>query len=221
VWANTQVAQIDAIGRFRDLVPQRICFATSAPQVTDAVLGAGSEALGASCSSITQPGVGFSHSEGDKLPKKFRAAEVTNREVQLIARGELPRSVVDAARDARLRADETSNASKPRGNRRTAVYFHSYIDDPEYGNSLGYVGIAYDPAKRENQHAAGLREFMNTARREVRVEWYDTRAEALAREEEAIKTLKPIWNDQHNHDNPRRRIDFRFKSRRGDDDQAA
>jgi hypothetical protein len=210
VWANTQVAQVDAIGRFRDLVPQRICFATPNPQVTDSVLGAGSESLGAYCSDIREPGVGYSHSEGDKVARKFRAAMVTDDETQLIAQGMLPPAVVNKAREAWDRAAEGAQvAGKSRGARRTALYRWFYVDDPEYGNSLGYVGISYDVIHREAQHTAGLRAFMEgNVRRET--QWFPSRGEAVAAEALAIATEKPIWSQQHNQGNSRRRID-RFR----------
>jgi hypothetical protein len=209
VWANTQVAQVDALGRFRDLVPQRICFATPNPQVTDSVLGQGSETMGAYCSDIQEPGVGYSHSEGDKVARKFRAAMVTDDETKLIAQGMLPPAVVNKAREAWDRAAEGPVSGKSRGARRTALYRWFYVDDPEYGDSLGYVGISYDVIHREAQHTAGLRAFMEgNVRRET--QWFPSRGEAVAAETLAIATEKPIWNKQHNGGNSRRRID-RFR----------
>jgi hypothetical protein len=209
VWANTQVAQVDALGRFRDLVPQRICFATPNPQVTDSVLGQGSETMGAYCSDIQEPGVGYSHSEGDKVARKFRAAMVTDDETKLIAQGMLPPAVVNKAREAWDRAAEGPVSGKSRGARRTALYRWFYVDDPEYGDSLGYVGISYDVIHREAQHTAGLRAFMEgNVRRET--QWFPSRGEAVAAESLAIATEKPIWNKQHNGGNSRRRID-RFR----------
>ncbi len=203
VWANTQVAQVDSIGRFRDLIPQRVCFATSAREVTDAVLGAGAEAMGARCSEINEPGVGYSHSEGDKRYKKFRAAMVTDAETRMIAEGRLPAKVVNAAQEAYDRAAEESTASKSRKDRRTALYRWFYIDSEEYGDSLGYVGISYDVLRREQQHSAALRDFMEgNVRREV--VYYETRAEAEAAEKLAIEMERPIHNKVHNTENRRR-----------------
>jgi predicted GIY-YIG superfamily endonuclease len=205
VWANTQVAQVDSIGRFRDLVPQRVCFATSAREVTDAVLGAGAEALGARCSEITEPGVGYSHSEGDKRYKKFRAAMVTDAETRMIAEGRLPAKVVNAAQEAYDRLAEQSTASKSRGDRRTALYRWYYVDSDEYGDSLGYVGISYDVLRREQQHSASLREFMEgNVRREV--VYYPTRAEAEAAEKLAIEQERPIHNKVYNGENRKSRF---------------
>jgi len=203
VWANTQAAQIDVIGRFRDFVPQRICFATSQPEVTDSILGRGSEGMGATCSEINEPGVGFSHSEGDKIARKFRCALVTDDEVKYIARGELPTKVRNAAREAydrRAEAEDAGTASKSRKDRPTKVYRWYYDGDPEYGDSLGYVGISYDVLIRESQHDADLRRFMEGNNRRT-VETYPNRAAALAAEEEAIKLEKPIHNRQHNGGN--------------------
>lgn len=194
VWANTQVAQVDSIGRFRDLIPQRVCFATNSREVTDAVLGNGAESLGAECSKITEPGVGFSHSEGDKRHKRFRAAFVSDAETRLIAEGRLPAKVVNAAREAYDRREE-STASKSRKDRRTALYRWFYEDgNPEFeAGTLGYVGISYDVLKREAEHSAALREFMEgNVRREV--VWFDSRPEAEAAERLAIETERPVHN---------------------------
>jgi S-DNA-T family DNA segregation ATPase FtsK/SpoIIIE len=199
VWANTQVAQIDAIGRFRDLIPQRVCFATSSREVTDAVLGNGAEALGAACSGIAEAGVGYSHSEGDKRYRKFRGAIVSDAESKLIAQGRLPARVVNAAREAydRRAEEEASSASKSRRDRRTALYRWFYVNHEEYGNSLGYVGISYDVLRREQQHTAALREFMDgDVRRET--QWFDTRPEAEAAERLAIESERPIHNKVFN-----------------------
>ena len=196
VWANTQVAQIDALGRFRDLIPQRMCFATSSPQVADAVLGMGAEGQGARCSDINEAGVGFSYAEGDKGYRKFRAALVTDAETREIAQGRLPAKVANAAMEAYDRREESA-AGKSRGDRRTALYRWFYVDSPEYGDSLGYVGISYDVLRREQQHSAGLRAFMEgNVRREV--VYYATRGEAEAAEKLAIETERPIHNVVHN-----------------------
>jgi S-DNA-T family DNA segregation ATPase FtsK/SpoIIIE len=91
IWANSQVGQADSLGRFRDLVPQRICFATPNRHVTDAVLGDGAHSDGAECSSLKgTPGLGWSFEDGDGVLKKFRAAFATDDETRVIASGRAP-----------------------------------------------------------------------------------------------------------------------------------
>lgn len=205
VWANTQVAQADTLYRFRDVVPQRVCFATPNREVADAVLGTGAVAMGAACHEVTEAGVGFSHSEGDRKYLKFRGAIVSDAESRAIAAGRLPANVVNAAEEARARRaeDAASSASKSRKDRVTYLYRHFYVDHPEYGNSLGYVGISYNVWKREGEHAHDLREFMAGNRRVETVE-YPNRAAAVAAEAEAIRIERPIHNKQHNGENRRR-----------------
>lgn len=209
VWGNTQAATLDVLGPLRKYIPQRICVATDAPETTDSILGLrGAEGVGAKCSEINEPGVGYSKEEGDRLPRKFRAPFVSDAETELIARGQLPAKVVNAALEAYdRRAEDQTVAGKSRKDRRTALYRWYYVDNEEYGDSLGYVGvgISYDVLRREQQHSAALREFMEgNVRREV--VYYATRAEAEAAEKTAIELERPIHNVVHNGENRRRRF---------------
>lgn len=200
VWANTQVAQVDSIGRFRDLIPQRICFATPNSFTTDSVLGQGAESLGARCSDIREPGVGFSHTEGQRAAQKFRAALVSDSEAVQVATGRLPKAIVDKTIELYDRA-----AERDRGDRETALYRWFHADAPA-GARPAYVGISYDVLAREAQHSAALRQFMDgDVRREV--EWWPTRREAAAAEKRAIEGEKPIFNVQFNGRNAHRRVD--------------
>lgn len=173
VWANTQVAQIDSIGRFRDLIPQRICLATNSPQVTDAVLGQGSESAGAACSDILVPGVGYSFSDGVKRPAKFRAAEVTDAETLLIAAGRVP---------AAMPMVEDGKA--------TALYRYYAAD-----NTLLYVGMTGRVEKRDGQHADSKPWAHEIARSEVM--WFPSRQMAEKAEREAIQAEHPVHNEAH------------------------
>jgi hypothetical protein len=210
VWANTQVAQVDALGRFRDLVPQRICFATPNPQVTDSVFGQGSETMGAAAPTSRNRGSGIHTRRVTSWPRKFRAAMVTDDETKLIAHGMLPPKVVNKAREAYDRAAEGTGVGEvawDAADRAVPVVLRRRPG--VRGLSLGYVGISYDVIHREAQHTAGLRAFMEgNVRRET--QWFPSRSEAEAAEKLAIETEKPIWNKQHNGGNSRRRID-RFR----------
>jgi S-DNA-T family DNA segregation ATPase FtsK/SpoIIIE len=179
VWANTQVAQIDALGRFRDLIPQRICFATSNPQVTDSVLGQGAHSAGATCSEIRTPGVGFSYSEGQHAPRKFRAAHITDEETRLIASGMVPAAVMEMAEAAQIA-----------GKGETALYRHF---DAE--GRLLYVGITNNYRRRSGEHEDSKPWWRLVA--STTVERFPTRKEAEAAEKAAIKTEWPEKNDLH------------------------
>ena len=203
VWANTQVAQVDAIGRFRDLIPQRICFATPNPQVTDSVLGQGSEAVGARCSELHDPGVGYSYSEGAHHPRKFRSAKVEDAETKGIAAGRLPKRVADRARE--LYDLEAENGERTAKSRSCALYRWFYPDASE-GDRPAYIGISYDVLQREAEHNQSLRAFMAGDCKRT-VEYYPTRKAALAAERAAILREQPLYNVQHNGRNPNRRTD--------------
>jgi S-DNA-T family DNA segregation ATPase FtsK/SpoIIIE len=59
VIANSQLGQVDALSRLRDLFPQRVCMAVKSGDLTNAVLGPNAENRGARCTEITEKGVGY------------------------------------------------------------------------------------------------------------------------------------------------------------------
>ena len=61
--------------------------------------------------------------------------------------------------------------------------------------TLLYVGISSDPQRRFSQHAADKCWWTHVARKEI--EWYETRDNALAAEEAAIRAKQPAWNQLH------------------------
>jgi predicted GIY-YIG superfamily endonuclease len=61
---------------------------------------------------------------------------------------------------------------------------------------LLYVGISAKPPQRWGQHAAEKEWWPEVAG--LSLEWFDSRAEALAMEAHAIRTERPIHNVQHN-----------------------
>jgi len=75
--------------------------------------------------------------------------------------------------------------------RRTALYRH-------YSNSdeLIYVGISKDPYRRTGEHKALSKWFDKVST--IKVEWFETREDALAAEKNAIKKEKPRFNIVHN-----------------------
>lgn len=74
---------------------------------------------------------------------------------------------------------------------RTALY-RQYADD----NSLLYVGISLNAQNRLSQHYKGSAWFTEVT--DVKIEWFDTREEALKAEVDAIRAEKPKCNIHHN-----------------------
>lgn len=197
VWANSQVGQVDAIGRFRDFIPQRICFATPNPQVTDSILGGGAESAGARCSEIRSPGIGYSFVEGQHTPRKFRAAEVTDDATKLIAQGRLPAAVMEMAQMSRVEASGE-----------TALYRHFSGEE-----RLLYVGITNNYARRAGEHSDD-KPWWTQVRRST-VEMFPSRKAAEVAEKRAIEREHPQYNDIYNGRPrvPRRKVDLRVDKR--------
>lgn len=168
----SQLSQVDALGRTRDLFPQRICLATRSREMTDAVLGDGSERDGARCSAISNrtPGIGFAFQEGHRGLLRFRAAYVSDVEARQVADGSLP--------------------MRPPGRVQVALY--RWFDA---GDQLLYVGVTDHLPGRSKEHAESQPWWEQTARQDV--EFYGSRREALAAEKLAIQTEAPVHNVVH------------------------
>jgi predicted GIY-YIG superfamily endonuclease len=184
VWALSQLGQVDALGRIRDLFPQRICLATKSREMTEAVLGPSAEAQGAACSKIPRqtPGVGYLYLDGQRGFRRFRSVLVTDEETELIAQGKPPREIVE---EQQSRFDEKEKLAS----RRTAVY---RLRDKE--GRLLYVGITVNPNIRFGEHAAEKPWWSAVDMGATKIEWYKNRALAKAAETKAIQTENPIYN---------------------------
>lgn len=91
VIALTQAAQVDTIGRIRDLFPQRLSHKTGNRFNTDAILGDGAESDGARASRLDlahDRGVGYMAGPGGYLG--LRSAQVTASDMEQIAQGQRP-----------------------------------------------------------------------------------------------------------------------------------
>lgn len=77
---------------------------------------------------------------------------------------------------------------------RTALYRHFGAD-----GELLYIGISKDPDGRWADHRANPKPWVHRAARRID-EWYDSRPEALAAEEAAIRAERPGHNGTHNYD---------------------
>lgn len=71
----------------------------------------------------------------------------------------------------------------------TALY--RYFD---VNGDLLYVGISFDPGRRDREHARSKAWHMSAVKQQV--EWYDNRFDAFAAEQDAIKIERPIHNVQ-------------------------
>lgn len=86
VVANSQLGQVDAISRLRDLFPQRICLAVKSSDLVSAVLGPSAEARGARCTEITQKGVGYIYTDHSGSFQRFHPPFISD--IAAVARGE-------------------------------------------------------------------------------------------------------------------------------------
>jgi energy-coupling factor transporter ATP-binding protein EcfA2 len=87
VIANSQLGQVDAISRIRDLFPdQRVCFHVTSPDLVNAVLGPRSEERGAKCVDIEEAGVGYIYTQFTGGFARFQLPFMVD--VEAIARGE-------------------------------------------------------------------------------------------------------------------------------------
>lgn len=98
---NTQAAQKDVLGLFRDLTATRLSLRTTSRFMTEVVLGEGCEGDGAKCSYLDaehDKGVGYMPARGGF--QGFRAAKVSDADIRSLAMGEWPERVLDPVDDA-------------------------------------------------------------------------------------------------------------------------
>lgn len=191
VIALSQLSQVDAIGRVRDLFPQRICLATKSGDMTDAVLGPGAERDGARCSRISEatPGVGYLFSRDRRQYVRLRSPLVEDRDADRLAQGELP--PVHHMASTRIIKPKKSN-SRSLSMRKTALY---RLYD-KYGDLL-YVGITVNPNTRLAEHAEEKVWWSEVDQSRTRIVWYRWRDRARREEETAIATENPRYNVVH------------------------
>lgn len=183
VWANSQVGHASELGALRNLIPQRLSFATPTAETTDTILGTGAEARGAKCSRLEDVGVGFAASDDTRTVEKFRAAYVRAEDMDRIAAGVAP---------------EGMTRKTPAQARRCALY-RAYNAEDE----LLYIGITDNPRRRFAEHKrdeSWWAEEVDEAA--IEVTWRQDEATARAEEQQAIKDELPRYNTTHNAANP-------------------
>lgn len=87
VLANSQLGQVDAISRLRDLFPQRVCMATKSSDLTNAVLGPRAEERGARCTEITEKGVGYIFTDHHGSFQRFKPPFIDDAGIRKVAEG--------------------------------------------------------------------------------------------------------------------------------------
>lgn len=193
-WFCSQGSQLDALGRVRTFIPQRICMATDDVETTIAALGSDARHT-ARCDQISlkTPGIGYMHVDGMRGLRRFRAVWITDRETRLIGRNELPAYAYTRAPVLGGRRPIHLRRRRPPRDGRTAIY--AWIS---HDNECLYVGISNDPDRRMGEHVED-KPWVEEADHVKLVRWCDTRDEALVEEERLIKLWHPRYNIIHNN----------------------
>lgn len=181
VLAASQAAQVDVMGRIRDLFPQRLSHQTQTRYATEAFLGDGAEADGATCSKL-QPGadagIFYMAEDGTSGYTACRSALIKDADIERIVQGLRP----------------IPTAANNLHDRETSVYA-LYGHDAE----LLYVGIAasdrlYD---RWDEHKR-TKPWWHEVADMKEVDSYPDRYLAETAEAMLIRKHKPKHNKQHN-----------------------
>lgn len=188
--AATQYGLADTLGPYRNLTPQKMCFKTETWQMTDSILGPGSEALGAKCSALSltlDQGVGWTRIDGIGLVAG-RVAYVSPDQAQILATGQLPDLTLETVTDT------------PR-----AVYHHhdsSSTVAPECGHPgrLLYVGstereVRVRTAEHIRKGTGGAPDPLFDAGRTTE-EWYPDQDQGFLEEWRQITRWQPPYNVQ-------------------------
>lgn len=184
-----QLPQKEILGQMRGLIAQRLGLATENAIDTGLIFGdTQAEEKGARCSQLTTPGLGFARIEGERGYQPFRAALVTDDDIDQILRGELPAGMDDSM--------------KVPVSRQCAVYlFFTPI------MQSAYIGLSVDPGRRRDEHAglAGKPQkwwWQHVDESKTVIMWCDSEAAARVLEEQMIRKYQPFGNTQHNLQNP-------------------
>jgi hypothetical protein len=216
-----QVAKISVLGEVRDQFPIKVCMRTETKANASAALGLDPQDT-PPCHLIPRstPGVGY-YVTVDGAVRKFRTAHVTNKQLDNLARGELPKGTIAHA--------PTKYEGPP---------CFVYLAPERKSQKVGYVGVAggnalerHPVARRRAQHRKydltwcaeheRVENFWTAHLDDTRmtVYKYPSRSAALVAEERLIKELRPRWNIVHNGANPlsnlnlAKRAGVRFRAR--------
>lgn len=190
VVANSQLGQVDVLGRVRDLFPQRICMAVKSGHVTASVLGPDAETRGARCSEITEAGTGYIYTDSSGSFQRFRPPLIADWDISMIAKGG-----VWEPPERRTRRSKGAYVYILWGIGSTPTEFGKGPDnDPTTPDRPLYVGKALNPAKRIKQHCEQPwwnQVDHNLTQISVR---FPSEADALEEETREIELKKPLYN---------------------------
>jgi hypothetical protein len=176
--ANSQLGQVDAISRLRDLFPQRVCMANKSPDLTNATLGPHAEQRGARCSEITEKGVGYVHTDFTNNFQRFKPPYVDD--VRTVALGGVW---------------EPTQFTGLLGRKKRSVWYTYRLYD-RFAILL-YVGKAANPNKRIPQHKdQPFWDAIDHGKTVIRR--YPSEEAAFEAEQEAIENEHPRFNLIHN-----------------------
>lgn len=172
---NSQLGQVDAISRLRDLFPQRVCMATKSVHLTNATLGPNAEERGARCTEITEKGVGYVFTDFTNAFQRFKPPFVDD--IHTVAQGQVWEPV---------QSTKTFGRSK-------RCYTYRLYDRHAV---LLYVGKALNPNKRIREHIdQPFYEAIDHGKTVIRR--YPSEQAAFEAETEAIENEHPRYNLVH------------------------
>jgi hypothetical protein len=174
VIAESQLSQVDALSRIRDLFPQRICMKVISQDMTDAVLGPGSYAKGARCTDITEVGVGYIFTEFAGAFMRFALPEM--KDVVTIAAGKYWKDV----------------KQKTRRRRERTIPCSEYMLYSGQGILL-YIGTGFDPVEQITEHK-DKPWFSQVDHSRTKIKKYPSEAAAHEAEVHDIENLHPLYN---------------------------
>jgi len=173
-WYGTQIALADVLSGWREGIPQRVCYRTNTPQMTDTILGSGASQLGAKAHELDpgiDRGVCYIREQGATYVAG-RTAYVSDAQTHDLAQGQLPNLSLSAVEEPRwvyhLHAGPDARTPLPE---ETGVCGHP--------GRLLYVGSSNNVRIRTQQHLA------DKGHREPWGQYIDTN-----------RTVAEIWPDQ-------------------------
>lgn len=151
-WYGTQIALSDVLSGWREGIPQRVCYRTNTPQMTDTILGSGSSQLGAKAHELdpsSDRGVCYVRDRGANYIAG-RTAYVSDAQTHDLAQGILPplgpqHSAVDAPH-------WVYHLHHGPGARTVRPDWVSEIGVCGHPGRLLYVGRSDDVRRRTNEH---------------------------------------------------------------------
>jgi len=177
VLADSQLGQVDALSRLRDLFPQRICMKVASKELTNAVLGPNCEERGARCTEISEIGVGYIWTDFSGSFMRFGLPYIEG--IETVAAGNV----------------WTPPKRSSRRGRRACYEYMLY----DRRGILLYIGIGFNANERIMEHKQDKPWFGDVDHGRTIIKKYPTEDAAREAEQHDIENLRPIYNIVHNH----------------------